>query len=539
MICFPLNNTDYEADALGAWFATRTRGVFSADDHFAVSTNNDMTVTVSGGLAWLLMSDYWGAVVLETDPKTLTIDTADGALARVDAICIQLDKNANLAKVTVKKGAYSPQPPVVTAPARNQDYDEIYVAAVTVRAGTTSILPTDITDLRLDETYCGVMRDGVSGIPTQALQDMWTAWFAAWKTQTDQDFEAWFDTIKGMLSEDVAGQLALEIKDLQDTRSNPNLLVNGGFDVWQELESYTFKGNSLAGYCADQWMFWSYGAGSEAATITRVDDGLHVALNGYTGHAYVHQTFPETEYSKKLAGKTVTVSFEATISAAGRMEIALKNSLSNFGNISTSACAPSFALKVITGNGARQAYSLSGVVPDNINDLCVAFDFRGTDTPNAAYTIHWVKLEVGGAATPYVPADYTTELMRCMRYYWRPVRWIHTQFVPSWGNALQLITNLQTPVKMRVNPTTTIYEPHNIYINDPDYGDYKYGAEDWGAPHHIWGWKDTSRVRYARIGIIASDTDGINYIQIESDTAPENAGVAYYFHAEFDARRYS
>ena len=534
MICFPLNNTDYEADALGAWFATRTRGVFSADDHFAVSTNNDMTVTVSGGLAWLLMSDYWGTVVLETDPKTLTIDTADGALARVDAICIQLDKNANLAKVTVKKGAYSPQPPVVTAPARNQDYDEIYVAAVTVRAGTTSILPTDITDLRLDETYCGVMRDGVSGIPTQALQDMWTAWFAAWKTQTDQDFEAWFDTIKGMLSEDVAGQLALEIKDLQDTRSNPNLLVNGGFDVWQELESYTFKGNSLAGYCADQWMFWSYGAGSEAATITRVNDGLHVALNGYAGHAYVHQTFPETEYSKKLAGKTVTVSFEATISTAGRMDIALKNSLSNFGNVSTAAYAPGFALKAITGNGEKQVYSLSGVVPDNINDLCVAFDFRGTNTPNAAYTIHWVKLEVGGAATPYVPENSTLELLRCQRYYRRPKDTVTT--LPRITDNQYLLLDHWFNVPMRSNPTVTLYEPRNIYGPGNPEG-YKFGDEGWGTANHVWVKGYDDRTGFKRVNGI-----GTNSEKLDSFLLADSSGVAgnsYYCHYEADARRYS
>jgi len=53
---------------------------------------------------------------------------------------------------------------------RNLDFDEIYAAIIMVRAGATSILPTDITDLRLNETYCGIMRDGVTGIPTAQLQ---------------------------------------------------------------------------------------------------------------------------------------------------------------------------------------------------------------------------------------------------------------------------------------------------------------------------------------------------------------------------------
>ena len=319
--------------------------------------------------------------------------------------------------------------------------------------------------------------------------------------------------------------------------SNPNLLINGGFDVWQELESYTLSGHNVVGYCADQWHTWSSGTytGSNAL-ITRSDAGLRMQHNGFMGYTFIVQTVDET-ITPRLAGKTVTMSFEATVSQGGRLNGVLWDA-KKFGKYGTSDTGTSLVRISVTGDGTRHMYSVTGVVPADITDLDVVFNSPNNQATHD-YTLHWVKLEVGGAATPYVPADYATELMRCMRYYWRPVRWIHTQFVPSWGNALQLITNLQTPVKMRVNPTTTIYEPHNIYINDPDYGDYKYGAEDWGAPHHIWGWKDTSRVRYARIGIIASDTDGINYIQIESDTAPENAGVAYYFHAEFDARRYS
>lgn len=171
MICFPLDNTEYEASALGAWCGTRTRGVFAADGHYAVTSNGDMTVTVSPGLAWLKAGDYWGVNAYEISPQRLTIATADGALSRIDAICIRLDKNKNRGELVIKQGSYSPQPPTVAAPARNLDYDEIYVATIAVRAGATEITPADITDQRLNEAYCGVMRDGVTGIPTQQLQD--------------------------------------------------------------------------------------------------------------------------------------------------------------------------------------------------------------------------------------------------------------------------------------------------------------------------------------------------------------------------------
>ena len=264
MICFPLDNTEYEANALGAWCGTRTRGVFAADGHYAVTANDDMTVTVSPGLAWLKAGQFWGVNIFESNSSVLTIDTADGSLSRIDAVCVRLDKNQNRGEIIIKKGSYSPQPPTITPPARTLDFDEIYVATIAVGAGATAIGQINITDQRLNEDYCGIMRDGVTGIPTQQLQAQWTSWLTAFTTeargyyqqyqamvadlylqyaadiaahgedaqqafadyalrmttyeQTAQtDFEAWFATIRGILDEETAGHLQNEIDALPNT----------------------------------------------------------------------------------------------------------------------------------------------------------------------------------------------------------------------------------------------------------------------------------------------------------------------------------
>lgn len=199
MICFPLDNTDYEANALGAWCGTRTRGVYSADGHYAVTANDDMTVTVSPGLAWLKAGDYWGVNIYESNPTVLTVDTADGSLSRIDAVCVRLDKNQNRGEIVIKKGSYSLQSPVITLPAHNLDYDEIYVATIAVPKGATAIKQADITDQRLNENYCGVMRDGVTAIPTQQLYDAWWAWFSNLQIDNEQRaaaFTAWLSTFR-------------------------------------------------------------------------------------------------------------------------------------------------------------------------------------------------------------------------------------------------------------------------------------------------------------------------------------------------------
>lgn len=261
MQCFPLDNTEYEANALGAWCGTRTRGVFAADGHYAVTFNDNMTVTVSPGLAWLKAGTYWGVNAFEANSQVLALDTADGSLSRIDAVCVRLDKNRNKGEVVIKKGAYTPQPPTIAPPVRNLDFDEIYLATVMVRAGATAVSQSDITDQRLNEAYCGIMRDGVTGIPTQQLYAQWMSWMAqftaeaelyfrqykglvadlytqyaaemavrgqnaqqifddyvlhmtAFQEAAETNFEAWFATVRGILDEEAAGHLLNLIQGL-------------------------------------------------------------------------------------------------------------------------------------------------------------------------------------------------------------------------------------------------------------------------------------------------------------------------------------
>ena len=171
MICFPLDNTPCEAKDMGTYLATRTRGVFSSDGNLAVTPGESgLSVSVSPGLAWLKWSDYWGTAALQEQALTLDLDTADGALKRIDAIVCRLDKVNNRAEIVVKKGAPS-SAPIVVPPVRDANYDELYIATVLIGAGVISISASAITDQRLNEEYCGLMRDGVTGIPTAQLQE--------------------------------------------------------------------------------------------------------------------------------------------------------------------------------------------------------------------------------------------------------------------------------------------------------------------------------------------------------------------------------
>lgn len=224
MICFPLDNTPYEAKDMGAFLATRTRGVFSADGNLAVTPGeNGLSVCVSPGLAWLRWSSFWGVCALQEQTLPLALDAADGVLRRIDTIVCRLDKVNNRAEIVVKKGAFSSDP-VIAPPVRDANYDELYLAAVQIGAGAIGISASDITDLRLDETYCGLMRDGVTGIPTQTLHAQWAAFFAraqqdtsAWQQAAEAGFTAWLQRMQELFAEDPAGSLQTQLDALSDS----------------------------------------------------------------------------------------------------------------------------------------------------------------------------------------------------------------------------------------------------------------------------------------------------------------------------------
>ena len=209
--CFPLDNTEYEASALGAWFATRTRGVLSSGDNFAVTASGTgMSVNLQPGYGWLRRNAHWGTVVWMEEPETFILDPADGTLSRIDVIALRLDKDNNTAQPILRKGTFS-NAPTFTAPVRDTHADEVYAASILVQPGAVKILQSDVTDLRLNETYCGIMRDGITGIPTAQLQE-----------QAQQLIEQLRTELQG-----VKDQTGLMLKSVYDADNNGEVDMHG------------------------------------------------------------------------------------------------------------------------------------------------------------------------------------------------------------------------------------------------------------------------------------------------------------------------
>ena len=168
IVLYPANGYDFDAADVAAYLAGLTSGVFSGAEDFPVTAAGGLKVTVGAGRGWVHPSRFTGYSITKREADTLTIPLADPSLPRIDRIVMRYDAGARAASLQVLQGTASSTP---TAPAisRTELIYDLCLAEITRPAGSTSITTGQITDTRLDEALCGLVRDGVTGIPTDEL----------------------------------------------------------------------------------------------------------------------------------------------------------------------------------------------------------------------------------------------------------------------------------------------------------------------------------------------------------------------------------
>lgn len=190
----------YDADSFAEWLRKFfTTGIFNGEMQVTPSTG--MTVSVAPGYANLN-----GKVRFFDAIQTFTLDPASGSYPRIDTIVVRSDSTNRTITTEYVKGAYSGNNPVPTAPVRSAGIYEIVLAQILVGAGITAIMTQDITDTRPDDDLCGWVTSTVEGVPMGQIV-----------AQMQADFLAWYDRMKGQLSEDAAGHLQSQIDSTNQT----------------------------------------------------------------------------------------------------------------------------------------------------------------------------------------------------------------------------------------------------------------------------------------------------------------------------------
>lgn len=227
----------YKAEDFAQYFATFIgNGIFvkPSDCLQVMAVSNTMKVIIRPGKAWIN-----GYYLINDEDYNLSLTVGDTSLNRIDRIVIRLDFLQRKMSVEVKKGTLSASP---VAPTLKRDADayELALADIYIAKGALTITQASITDTRLNNSLCGMMHAVVNQVDTTTIFNQYQSWFnsysvtkanefAEWQTNVTTALEAWidaqekdfidwrraeealflawFETIKGKLSEDAAGNL--------------------------------------------------------------------------------------------------------------------------------------------------------------------------------------------------------------------------------------------------------------------------------------------------------------------------------------------
>ena len=197
IITYPLNGVTYDAEDVSTYLCTRTSGVYAKDSNFAVSITGTRQITIAPGLAWINYDDFKGVSVCSREDTVLTVPDADNTLNRVDRVVLQFDTSSNLTAIRLKTGtpAVAAQPPDIL---QNHNQYELGLCTISVPAGSAAVTSADITDTRTDEAVCGLMRDGVTGIPTETLLAQYTAILTAMQQSGNAQLQQLAESIKAV-----------------------------------------------------------------------------------------------------------------------------------------------------------------------------------------------------------------------------------------------------------------------------------------------------------------------------------------------------
>ena len=197
IITYPLDGVTYSAEDVATYLCTRTSGVYAKDSNFAVSITGTRQITIAPGLAWINYDDFKGVSVCSREDTVLTVPDADNTLNRVDRVVLQFDTSSNFTAIRLKTGtpAVAAQPPDIL---QNHNQYELGLCTISVPAGSAAVTSADITDTRTDEAVCGLMRDGVTGIPTETLLAQYTAILTAMQQSGNAQLQQLAESIKAV-----------------------------------------------------------------------------------------------------------------------------------------------------------------------------------------------------------------------------------------------------------------------------------------------------------------------------------------------------
>lgn len=215
--------------------------------------------------------------------------------------------------------------------------------------------------------------------------------------------------------------------------SNPNLLINGDFQVWQRGTLLSIDGSTEA-YLADRWQCLLQNV---IGTVEKTNNGIKItrATNKGGGVSRITYRMENIDF-QKIAGKTITLTMN-------KVNSNVTSSLIIYTNLGV--------LTSIASNSSESQTYATALVPSGITDFQIFIQFSDV----GYIEINNVKLELGSVTTPFVPRLYIEELAMCQRYYLAGTEltsgdgWLTGER----NNGAGIMVEINIPTVLRIKPT--------------------------------------------------------------------------------------
>lgn len=192
---------------------------------------------------------------------------------------------------------------------------------------------------------------------------------------------------------------------VEEVYSNPNLLINGDFQVWQHGKEVTISNGQ---YLCDRWRLYHLNG---TVSFKKVSNGLQVVST--TNPSENINIYQLLEYNPALENKEGVLSYSINGNVITVPWTIIKGGTDS---------SPHLIIKHITGL--------------KVGDV-----------------VNWAKFELGSIATPFVPRLYAEELLMCQRFFQKSKSY-HGSAEAYYGKLMTRIP-LVTPMRTVASVTTS------------------------------------------------------------------------------------
>jgi len=289
-----------------------------------------------------------------------------------------------------------------------------------------------------------------------------------------------------------------------------NILINGGFDIWQRGTSSASTGYTTA----DRW-YMNAATTTFSQETTTVPTGVRYALKALTSGTTTVQfrQAVETLNAIQFAGKTVVLSgeYQASTTTTIQTKLFYSTSVDNSVTGSWTEITATTGGTVSAVSGSYTKSSSVFAVPSTAKSLMVLFD---TGSVASAVSLYYgkIQLELGSVATEFERAGGTIqgELAACQRYYYR--NGTGAGYQPMGFGLASSSTNgmimINFPVPMRTSPASIDFS--TLQVNDTTVGTavsaVAYSGSEYGTMSAVINATTSGMTTYRPVKLLANNS---------------------------------